>query len=509
MNSSVNQGLGSISIIPQPVKVNRGEGFFALNADICIEVDSGETQLKWVGGYLSDCLGEDTGLVLRVGETSQKSTANVIGISLYETDSSLGDEGYRLSVTSDLVHLSANHSQGVFYGIQTLRQLIANDERGETQIPCVEIWDRPRFHWRGLHLDCARHFMTKEYIKRLIDVIAFHKLNILHLHLTDDQGWRIEIERFPKLIETGAWRGQGSERYGGYYPQDDLKEIVAYAKERFIDIVPEFDVPGHTSAAIASYPELSCLGEPIPVKTEWGIFEDVLCPGKEKTFEFIEGVLDEIIDLFPFPFIHIGGDESPRARWEACPDCQRRIRDEGLNNEHELQSYLIQRVVRFLSERGRRVIGWDEILHGGRLTQGMVVQFWQGMDGAAMVTENGMDIIASPLQFVYFDYPQTEDQVKTKPDWMRLTTLETAYAFNPIPDGFSPEQAKRVLGGECALWTEYAPYPHSDAQLFPRLCAFSETVWSLENGRNWIDFSQRMKPLLAHLDRMSVLYFKE
>ena len=509
MNSPSNTDTLSVTVVPKPLSVRSGPGFFSLSSTTVIELDRDVEAVRWLGGYLTDCLSGETNERIQVRDLSKAPQKNVITLQLVSSSDSLGVEGYELSVKADSIQLRASKPQGLFYGIQTLRQLTESDGKNEVKIPCVKILDRPRFRWRGVMLDCARHFMTKDYIKRTIDRIAFHKLNVLHLHLTDDQGWRIEIKKYSKLMETGAWRGENQDRYGGYYTQDDLKEIVVYAKERFVEIVPEFDMPGHASAAIASYPELSCHGKTIPVETGWGIFDEVFCPGKENTFAFLEGVLVEIMDIFPSPYIHIGGDEAPRKNWEACAHCQKRIEDEKLENEHELQSYLIQRVARFLSKRGRILTGWDEILQGGGLPQGTVVQSWQGMEGAVSAAKKGMDVISSPLQFVYYDYPQTEKQVASKPDWMRLTTLETVYTFDPVPDGLTPQEAKHVLGGECTVWTEHAPQPEVDRQLFPRTCAFAETVWTPEALRDWDDFSQRLEPLLKRLERMDVDYYRE
>lgn len=503
-----------ISIIPKPTIINRSPGVFEINPTTRIRVDPFSDEIVKIAEYFSAVLSEVIGHEIQIEEfNKERVQPGSILLAVCDAKEPLGDESYKLIVTSDAVEVRASRPAGLFYGIQTLRQLFSssteepgNGPHSTWKILCVEIEDIPRYRWRGMLLDCSRHFMSTEFIKRYIDLIAYHKLNVLHLHLTDDQGWRIQVRKYPKLTEIGAYRGEGDNRYGGYYTQDEIKGIVAYAKSRYVNVVPEFEMPGHASSAIASYPELSCHGNRIPVATDWGVFEDVFCPGKESTFEFLEGVLTEVIEIFPSPYIHIGGDEAPRKNWEQCAFCQKRIKDENLKGEDELQSYLIRRIEQFLSQHGRRLIGWDEILRGGGLPKSAIVQSWRGMDGAITGAKLGHDIISSPNQYVYFDYPQEEEH--SKPDWMSVTTLEEVYSFDPTPSSLAPAEAKHILGAECTMWTEHATQEEVDQQLFPRLCAFSEVVWSPADGRNWDDFTKRMESHYQRLLDLGVDYYR-
>ncbi|MBU0616882.1 MAG: family 20 glycosylhydrolase, partial [Planctomycetes bacterium] len=361
-----------------------------------------------------------------------------------------------------------------------------------------------RYRWRGMLLDCGRHFMTKDFVKRYIDLLAYHKMNVLHWHLTEDQGWRIEIKKHPKLTEIGAWRGEGDERYGGFYTREDVKEIVEYAKSRYIAVVPEIEMPGHSLGALAAYPELSCTGGPFKVATRWGVHSEVYCAGNDKVFEFLQDVLSEVIELFPSEFIHIGGDECPKERWQACVKCQARIKTEGLKDEHELQSYFIRRIEKFLNSKGRRLIGWDEILDGG-LAPNATVQSWRGMRGAIAAATAGHDVISSPTSHCYLDYAQW--RAPGEPTWMGFIDLKTCYSFEPTPTELTPEQAKHVLGLEGNMWTEHAPQARVDWQVFPRLCALAEVGWSPKGKRDWKDFQKRLKAHYPRLDALGVTYF--
>ncbi len=508
------QNMEQLSIIPNPQTIKSLEGFFRITPEIVILCSDSSNELRTISRELADMIFTFTDLQLSIDIVPESEIKpHSIVLSLRSAKESLGNEGYELTISPKYVTLRAFRPAGLFYGVQTFCQILSsassNEGQGAKSLPCMEITDHPQFPWRGLLLDCARHFMEKDFIKRYIDLLAYHKMNVLHLHLTDDQGWRIEIQKYPELTKTGAWRGEGENRYGGFYSKEDIREIVDYASSKYIHVIPEFEMPGHASAAIASYPELSCHGNPVSVVTEWGIFKDVFCPGKETTFEFIKGVLEEIIDLFPSPYIHIGGDEAPRKYWEECPHCQERIKTEGLKNEHELQSYLIRRVENFLSQHGRRLIGWDEILEGGGLPPTAIVQSWRGMAGAIEASKLGHDVISSPNPYVYFDYPQTEEQAETKPDWMMVTPLKKVYSFVPVPSELTPQQAEHVLGSECTMWTEHAPQPKVDQQLFPRLCAFCETVWSSPDSRNWENFEQRLQVHYSRLEKWNVEYYQE
>ena len=378
-----------LGLVPKPVSVHAsagslkskpgGDGIliargFAVRTDTIIQVVSPDAADIQIARFLAEKINAPTGYKLKVGEPGAGSDSNRI-VLVRRGDEAMGAEGYRLEVTEKAVRIEAYQPAGLFYGVQTLRQLLpeeieAPDKQqaplGGWTVPSVTIEDKPRFPWRGMLLDCGRHFMDKEFVKRYVDLLAYHKMNRLHWHLTEDQGWRIEIKKYPKLTEVGAWREyEDGTVYGGFYTQDDVREIVAYAKSRFVTVVPEIEMPGHSVAALAAYPEFSCTGGPFEVETQWGVHKDVYCAGNDRTFKFLEDVLEEVMTLFDSPYIHIGGDECPKDRWKQCPKCQGRIKVEGLKDEHELQSYFIKRMERFLSSKGRRLIGWDEILEGG------------------------------------------------------------------------------------------------------------------------------------------------
>ncbi|MEM7299080.1 MAG: family 20 glycosylhydrolase, partial [Bacteroidota bacterium] len=342
-------------------------------------------------------------------------------------------------------------------------------------------------------LDCSRHFMEKEFVKKYIDLLALYKMNVLHWHLTEDQGWRIEIDRYPLLTEVGAWRnGEDGKPYGGFYSKDDIREIVSYAQERGITVVPEIELPGHSQAALAAYPQFSCTGGPFEVETEWGVFKEIYCAGNDSTFTFLEDVLSEIMALFPSEYIHIGGDEVPKFRWEHCEKCQKRMIEEGLHDEHELQSYFIGRIGKFLHSKGKKMIGWDEILEGG-LPEGAIVQSWRGFEGAKEAVSLGHQTILSPTSHSYFDYGLND------------IDMEKVYSFDPIPTGITEESASLVLGGECNMWSERAPQSKVDAKVFPRILAMAEVLWS-GSDKNYEEFRERVSDHYHMLDKLDVNY---
>jgi hexosaminidase len=389
----------------------------------------------------------------------------------------------------------------LFYGIQTLRQLLS----GTAPVPCAEIEDKPRFGWRGMLLDCGRHFMSLALVKRYIDLLAYHKMNVFHWHLTEDQGWRLEIKRYPRLTEVGAWRTQNGKKYGGFYTQEQVKEVVAYAKTRYVTVVPEVEMPGHSVAVLAAYPEYSCTGRPIAVETHWGVFNDVLCPGKETTFEFVQNILDEVCALFPSTYIHIGGDECPKYYWKTCPNCQARIKAEGLKDENELQGYFTRRIDEYMLSKGRHIIGWDEILEGG-VSKTAVVQSWRGLAGAVAAAKQGNAVISSPWDGTYFYCPQVAEEVRI--NYRTLNSLEKAYAFEPVPPEITPRQASLIMGGECCMWAEYTQEFEVDPQMFPRLSAFAEAIWSPAGAKNFADFSTRLGKHWSRLDALGVDYHR-
>lgn len=427
-------------------------------------------------------------------------------------DPSLAAEAYRLDVDEHGIRVAGGDAAGVFYATRTLGQL-----RDGLTVPGASIVDSPAFGWRGSMLDVGRHFMPKEFVLRYIDLLAMHKFNVLHLHLTEDQGWRIEIRSHPRLTEVGAWRtetvvgkpdGANSRydgvRHGGFYTQDDIREIVAYAASRFVRVVPEVEVPGHSQAAIAAYPELGNGGEPLAVGTSWGIETHVL-NAEEATVRFYQDVYDELFALFPSEFIHAGGDECPKTEWRDSPRAQELIRDRGLRDEDELQSWFIRQLDAYFTAHGRRLVGWDEILEGG-LAEGAVVMSWRGEKGGVVAAEAGHDVVMAPTSHTYFDYYQSEDTESEPLAIGGYLPLETVHGYRVVPEEMSTEAAAHVLGAQCQLWTEYIPTPEQvEYMAFPRACAFAEAVWS-EQRPDYADFLDRLRPHLRRLDALGVNY---
>lgn len=410
-------------------------------------------------------------------------------------------EGYLLQVERDGIRLVASTPAGIFYGTRTLlaRAVV------EGRIAVGRYEDAPRFRWRGAHLDVARHFYPVAYVKRFIDLLALHKMNVFHWHLTEDQGWRIEIDAFPKLREVAAFRKHGDQLYGGYYTKDEVRDIVAYAQERFVEVVPEIEMPGHALAALAAYPELSCTGGPFEVETRWGIFDDVFCAGSEETFRFLERVVDEVIELFPSVYFHIGGDECPKTRWRECARCQARIRELGLANEAELQSWFVSRMSRSLAERGRRLVGWDEILEGG-LAEGATVMSWRGTEGGIRAAKLGHDVVMSPTSHCYLDYKQSSESEEPGAWFAPALSLEKVYGYEPIPRELSEREAEHVLGVQGNVWTERMPtIQQVEYMTFPRLCALAEVAWSAPE-RDYEEFLARLVLHERLLDHYEVGY---
>jgi hexosaminidase len=477
--------------------------------------------------WLRAAVGAATGLELAPGE---RSADGVLRLAVDETVPG-GPEAYRITVDpASGVRITGAGPAGVFWGAQTLRQLLGADAfrrapldgRREWRLPACHLHDAPRFGWRGFMLDVARHFLPKDAVLRYLDLMAAHKLNVLHLHLTDDQGWRVEIRRYPRLTEVGAWRTRTKvglrestlwdERpHGGYYTQDDIREIVAYAAQRHITVVPEIDIPGHSQAAIAAYPELGntdIIGtEPLPVLTSWGVNPNVLSPA-DTTLRFYENVFAELLELFPGTFFHIGGDECPKEQWRASPAAQARIAELGLRDEDELQSWLIRHFDRWLADRGRRLIGWDEILEGG-LADGAAVSSWRGYAGGIAAARAGHDVVMCPQTHVYLDWRQSEDEDEPVPI-AHARTLEDVYRFEPVPADLTPQEARHVIGTQANVWTEVMDSVRVvDYMAFPRLAAFAEVAWSAlpaPQERDWPDFQRRMTAHLARLDALGVEY---
>ncbi|MFX1523415.1 MAG: beta-N-acetylhexosaminidase [Promethearchaeota archaeon] len=497
-------------IIPEPVSYKIFKEKFFISQETTINTSK---ELLNIAVDLQELLAFSTGFNLEIKERSKKTAANSIDLNLEENLDLLGSEGYILEIKPQNIIITANSSAGIFYGIQSLRQLFPNEVESknvidniEWSLPSVRIQDFPRFSWRGYMLDEARHFHGKRVVKKLLDIIALLKLNIFHWHLTDDQGWRIEIKRYPKLIEIGSKReetqsGDFSIRetesipHSGYYSQEDILEIVDYAKRKFITIVPEIDIPGHTRAAIASYPYLSCREYKLRVSPHWGIHRDVLCVGKEEVFNFIQDVLSEVIRLFPSKMIHIGGDEVPTNRWEECEKCQLRLSKEKFTNFEELQIYFTNRIINYLKSLGVRVIGWNEILHEN-LSEGVICHYWsRGEQKVLNHLRKGGNVITSNFKYTYLDHSYS------------FTPLKLAYNFEPIPKELGKQYHQNILGLEALMWGEFIPTTKRlEWQTFPRLIAFSEVGWTHKNKKRYRSFLSRLEHFLKRLDILNVNY---
>ncbi len=517
-------------LIPAPESVITNEGEFRLTSDTKVLVsDPGDPELVRLAEYLAGPIRSAAGFSLPVGRpgdisdgsirlTLNSDAANPDGLP----DTPLArQESYELSSTPAGIEIRAAAHAGVFYGIQTLRQLLppgattgAGPGPGTRWIvPALQIRDAPRFVYRGLHLDVGRHYFAPEFVKRYIDLLASYKLNVFHWHLTEDQGWRLEIERYPRLTEVGSLRretilernfdpyvGDGIP-HGGFYSREEVRDIVAYAAERYVTVIPEIEMPGHSVAALAAYPELACTDGPFEVATVWGVMEDIYCP-HERTFEFLEGVLSEVIELFPSPYIHIGGDEAPKTRWEESEVAQEVMRREGLADEAELQSWFIRRIERFLLAHDRRIIGWDEILEGGLAPEATVMS-WRGVAGAIDAARQGHDVVMTPTSHMYFDYYQSEDQAAEPLAIGGFLPLDKVYSFEPVPPDLTEQEARHVLGAQGNLWTEYITTPaQAEYMAFPRALALAEVTWSPKSSRDWEGFMDRLP---AQLDRLEAL----
>ncbi|WP_439152238.1 glycoside hydrolase family 20 protein [Winogradskyella sp.] len=457
------------------------------------------------------------------GSSINLKTTEENGSIQFIKNDSLPKESYKLETYEDVIKIAASTDQGAFYAVQTLRQLMPTSLEDESfegrkiTIEAVFVEDEPQFSYRGMHLDEGRHMYSVDFIKKYIDALAMLKMNTFHWHLTEDQGWRIEIKKYPKLQEIAAYRDEtlvghysdqphqfDGKKYGGYYTQEEIKDIVAYAQERFVTIIPEIEMPGHSKAAIAAYPELGCAGEQVEVAKKWGVFEEIYCT-KDETFNFLEDVLDEVLALFPSQYIHIGGDEAPKTRWKSCARCQARIKSEGLKDEHELQNYFITRMEKYLNSKGRQIIGWDEILEGG-LAPNATVMSWRGTNGAVESAKSGHNVVMTPTSHCYFDYYQSDNEDEPLAIGGFLP-LEKVYNFNPIPEELTKEEANYVLGAQGNIWTEYMPTDDQvEYMAFPRILAMSEVLWSQPNRKNYDDFVQRLEKFHKRLDALDINY---
>ena len=510
------------NLVPIPESIVPGNGEFKIIKSTKVLYTSDDQDIKNTAEFLVNLINSATGYELEADPVSSgEAPRNTVFLSVEPL--SLSDEGYKLTVSRNSVTVRSSTPTGIFWGIQTLRQLLPVEIESLEQvedvawvIPAIEIVDEPRYSYRGLHLDVGRHFFPVEFIKRYIDLMALHKLNYFHWHLTEDQGWRIEIKKYPKLTEVGAYRKESmlghyrdqkfdGTRYGGFYTQDEIKDVVAYAGKLNITVIPEIELPGHSMAALASYPELGCTGGPYEVGTKWGVIKEVYCAGNDQTFQFLEDVLTEVIELFPGKYIHIGGDECPKERWIECKKCQARIKEEGLKDEHELQSYFIKRIETFLNSHGKKLIGWDEILEGGLAPEATVMS-WRGIKGGIEAAKQHHEVIMTPTDFMYFDYYQAPEENEPLAIGGFLS-LEKVYSYEPAPDELDENEVKYILGAQGNVWTEYMKtVDYVEYMVYPRACALSEITWSQKDKRNYDDFLNRLEGHLQRLDLLGVNY---
>lgn len=509
-----------LPIIPKPKEILFDEGnfIFSANTKLVLSDKSLMNDVRWFNGYLKNIYGFYLDIV---------SVAPLNGnyITFEKPDFEAGwKENYHLNVSEKRISILAEgNSSGFFYGLHTLSQILRPDKVKPNQpltfsIPCIQLKDSPRYPWRGMHLDVCRHFFPKEFIKKYIDMLAMYKFNVFHWHLTEDQGWRIEIKKYPRLTQIGAWR-KGSMigsykdqkfdtiRYGGFYTQEEIKEIVAYADQKHITIVPEIEMPGHSVAAIAAYPFLSCTGKQIAVEKNWGVFNDVYCP-KDSTFAFLQDVLTEVMQLFPGKYIHIGGDECPKDNWKKCASCQALIKKENLKDEHELQSYFIKRIEKFVNSKGRQIIGWDEILEGG-LAPNAAVMSWRGTDGGIAAAKQKHFVVMSPGKPCYFDHYQSKDTKNEPLAIGGFNPLDSVYKYNPTPKNLNADEQKYIMGAQGNVWTEYILNEKQvEYMAVPRMIALSEVLWTAPENKNFTNFLERLKQHQKTLDILQINYAK-
>jgi hexosaminidase len=511
-----------ISIIPRPEKYWVSSNTVKLDKHTRIIYEDPDPALRFMAEDLARQIEKRASFVTEVVALSlAKSIGNDITLTLNLNDSAYGKEGYKIQHNGmKFLSIQANNVKGVFYGIQSLLQIFpqpGTEKEEKIILPAIYIEDKPRFVYRGMHLDVSRHFFPVSFVKQYIDLMAMYKFNTLHWHLTEDQGWRIEIKKYPRLTEVGAWREKtivghqvddnkvfDNERYGGFYTQDEIRDVVNYAASKQITIIPEIEMPGHSLAALAAYPEMGCTGGPYQVIGEWGVFEDVYCT-KEQTFTFLEDILTEVISLFPGTYIHVGGDEVPKTRWKNCPSCQQRMKSEKLKTEEELQSYFIRRIEKFLSAHDRRLIGWDEILEGGIAPEATVMS-WRGTSGGVQAAQLGHDVIMTPNDICYFDHYQGDPE--NEPLAIGgMTKLSEVYNYEPIPDDLSPNRIKHILGAQANVWTEYLVKPEDITYMvLPRMAALAEVVWSPKDKRDWKSFYAKLPYHFALYREMGLNY---
>lgn len=515
--------------LPREILLSKGRGFM-IDGNCSIAFPDNMIDMQRNAGFLKDYVEKATGISMALkpymaNKTKKAARIKGDGHTLWLTINAeiTNDEGYRLTVNDRLVRIEGRTAQGVFYGIQTLRKslpIILETERNgnsgvtnQVELPAVVINDQPRFAYRGMHLDVSRHFFGIDVVKEYLDIMALHNMNTFHWHITDDQGWRIEIKKYPKLAQLGSQRKHtvigrnmgvyDDTPYGGYFTQDEAREVVQYAKDRYITVIPEVDMPGHMLGALKAYPELGCTGGPYETEGRWGVFEDILCAGNEQTYQFINDVLDELMDIFPSQIFHIGGDEAPRERWEKCPKCQQRIRELGLKGdgkyaaEAKLQGYFTNRVENYLISKGRRIIGWDEILEGDVNASAMIMS-WRGVKGGLEAAEKGHDVVMAPTSHGYFDYYQTNPEDWNNPTLFKAyLPMERVYSLDPSPDSLSVVAKKHIIGAQANIWTEYIAYKNLlEYQMLPRAAAMSEVQWVMPKQKNYGEFLERERQML-------------
>ncbi len=498
------------NIVPVPAEIKPGKGSFILDQTSTIVLEG--TGLQNSVSYLNDYLQKYYGFTLTTGKHTKGTTSIVLN---YERLDNPIPGAYTMNINDKEIYIAGDNEEGVFCGIQTLLQLLPAAKSKSFKIPQVSINDYPRFVYRGMHLDVARHFFPVSYVKKYIDFLAFHKLNRFHWHLTDDQGWRIEIKKYPKLTEVGSCRNQtlvgryGSDlydntKYCGYYTQEEIKDIIQYAASRYITIIPEIDVPGHCVAALTSYPYLGCTKGPYKVMETWGVAADVLCAGNDSSYVFVQDVLDEVMQLFPSEYIHIGGDECPKEKWKACPACQQRIKNEKLKDEHELQSYFTHRIEKYVNSKGRKIIGWDEILEGG-IAPNAAVMSWRGEKGGIAAAKQNHFVVMSPEDPFYINHSQTRNEDSVTQG--HYNPIENVYNYDPVPKELNTQQAKYILGGQGNMWSEYLGNEKKlEYMLFPRMSALAEVLWSPKTKRNWQDFEKRLPLLMKRYKFQNINY---
>lgn len=511
-------------LIPQPNKVELQKDNFTINENTIIFAEKNSEEAT----YLQQYVFENYGIKLKVTHKIKDEANTITFLKATEKACENNKEEYQLNVSSNSVKIFATSNTGIFYGIQTLIQLLPIEKNNQLTISCLQINDGPRYQWRGMHLDCSRHFFTKQEVKKYIDYLAMYKLNVFHWHLVDDQGWRIEIKKYPLLTQIGSKRSAtligkptfdangnpspndqyDSTLYQGFYTQNDIKEIVAYAKKRHITVIPEIEMPGHSLAALAAYPQFACNPGPFQTFSRWGVSDDVYCAGNDETFTFLENILTEVMQLFPSKYIHIGGDECVKNKWKVCPKCQKRKADEHLADEEALQSYFITRIEKMVNANGRQIIGWDEILEGG-LAPNAAVMSWRGINGGIAAAKQKHFVVMSPGRPCYFDHYQSRAKDKEPVAIGGFNPLDSVYNYNPTPDSLTTDEQKYIMGAQANVWTEYITnFAHVEYMSLPRMSALSEVLWTNTDNKNYQSFMERLKLHSAILDRMKANYAK-